>query len=92
MHDQHIELPSFKIDSSNQRPSTRILSKHLSRPSLEIVVAHVAVAATLNTLPGGAHAVHVGYPRLRKHEYLSLFQIYLSRVPEVIYDVWKEEF
>ncbi|PGG98527.1 L-aminoadipate-semialdehyde dehydrogenase [Helicocarpus griseus UAMH5409] len=55
-------------------------------------VARVAVAAALNPLPGGVHVVHVtGHPRLRMNEYLSLLEFYGYKVPEVDYDIWKDE-
>ncbi|EEH03815.1 L-aminoadipate-semialdehyde dehydrogenase large subunit [Histoplasma capsulatum G186AR] len=55
-------------------------------------VARVVVAAALNPIPGGVHVVHVtGHPRLRMNEYLSLLEYYGYKVPEVDYDIWKDE-
>ena len=42
--------------------------------------------------PIGVHVVHVtGHPRLRMNEFLSSLEFYGYRVPEVRYDVWKDE-
>ncbi|KAK2787436.1 large subunit of alpha-aminoadipate reductase [Emmonsiellopsis sp. PD_33] len=55
-------------------------------------VARVVVASTLNPLEDGVHVVHVtGHPRLRMNEYLSLLEFYGYKVPEVDYDIWKDE-
>jgi L-aminoadipate-semialdehyde dehydrogenase len=54
-------------------------------------VARVVVAAALNPLDG-VKVVHVtGHPRLRMNEYLSILEYYGYQVPEVSYDVWKQE-
>lgn len=55
-------------------------------------VARVVVAAAFNPLTDGVHVVHVtGHPRLRMNEYLSFLEFYGFKVPEVRYDVWKDE-
>ena len=54
--------------------------------------ARVYVASALNPLENGVHVVHVtGHPRLRMNEFLSSLEFYGYTVPEVRYDVWKEE-
>ena len=54
--------------------------------------ARVCVASALNPLENGVHVVHVtGHPRLRMNEFLSSLEFYGYTVPEVRYDVWKEE-
>ncbi|OAX80970.1 L-aminoadipate-semialdehyde dehydrogenase [Emergomyces africanus] len=68
---------------------------HIINTVISVPVKHVArvvVAAALNPLPGGVHVVHVtGHPRLRMNEYLSLLEFYGYKVPEVDYDIWKDE-
>lgn len=54
--------------------------------------ARVCVASALNPLENGVHVVHVtGHPRLRMNEFLSSLEFYGYTVPEVRYNVWKEE-
>ena len=55
-------------------------------------VARVVAAAALNPLPDGVHVVHVtGHPRLRMNEFLSYLEYYGYKVPEITYDLWKNE-
>ena len=55
-------------------------------------VARVVVAGALNPIPHGEHVIHVtGHPRLRMSEFLSLLEFYGFKIPEIPYEVWKNE-
>ena len=55
-------------------------------------VARVVVAGALNPIAQGEHVIHVtGHPRLRMSEFLSLLEFYGFKIPEIPYEVWKNE-